>query len=104
MWREMAEALGWPDFRRVTFARLAALALNHSAGWASIGSEFAKWGRFKMGHGHPVTSNTGRLFFTLGVSAFSNSSNRGRAIPLTPEAVTGAASMSGIKKSSAWEW
>lgn len=67
----VAYALGWPG-RPVTIAQLAALALNRTAGWGSIGPTFSHWGRFKLGHGHPNSSNTGRLFFALAVSSFTN--------------------------------
>ena len=69
MWKHMAVALGWPD-RPITFAALAALALNRT-GWASVGPQYASWGRFKLGHGHPQSSNSGRLLFTLGIYSFS---------------------------------
>ena len=70
MFRHMAVALGWPN-RPITIASLLNLALNRTVGWASIGQQYASWGRFKLGHGHPQSSNTGRLLFTLGVYSFS---------------------------------
>ena len=71
MWRNMAEALGWPA-RPVTFKQLAALALNRTSGWGSVDPQYASWGRFRMGHGHPATSNSG-VWVLIG-SAFCDAS------------------------------
>ena len=102
MWKPMAVALGWPD-RPITFKQLASLALNRTAGWSSIGPQYAAWGRFKMGHGHPATSNSGRLFVASSIFAFANLStaNGGRAGVLTPEAANSSAAFQGTFVNSA---
>lgn len=97
MWRDMAVALGWPD-RPITFAQLAALALNRTAGWASIGPQYAKWGRFRLGHGDPQASDSGRLFFALGVYSFANFSNLSHINHLTEEYINSASVAAGAFK------
>lgn len=91
-----AVALGWPD-SRITFKQLALLALNKTAGWGSVGAEYAQWGRFRMGHGHPGTpgtnsgSNSGRLFVASAVYAFTNLTSS----VLTPDVVNSTAAVEG---------
>ena len=86
MWRDRAAALGWPD-RPIPFSSLVSLALNSTAGWGALGPQFAHWGRLRMGHGNPQASNTGRLFFAMGVYGAANFSNRSVINVLTPDII-----------------
>lgn len=55
MWRPLAESLGWPR-KPIGWADLAALG-SDSRGWGAYGHP--EYGRFKFGHTHPDTSNSG---------------------------------------------
>jgi Ca-activated chloride channel family protein len=57
MWRPMAEAMGWPD-TPIGWEEFVELAADPE-GWARYGHP--EWGRFKFGHTHPDSSNTGLL-------------------------------------------
>lgn len=71
MWRSRAVALGWPDLP-ISYRQLFRLAADPD-GWASIAAmpqfagsnltraQLAAWGSLKLGHGHPKSSNSGRL-------------------------------------------
>jgi Ca-activated chloride channel family protein len=57
MWREMAQALGWPG-RAIGWTDIAKLAISKQD-WAAYGHE--EWGRFKLGHTRPEYSNSGLI-------------------------------------------
>eukprot|EP00490_Sorites_sp_Unknown_P026702 CAMPEP_0114684944 /NCGR_PEP_ID=MMETSP0191-20121206/59796_1 /TAXON_ID=126664 /ORGANISM="Sorites sp." /LENGTH=315 /DNA_ID=CAMNT_0001968557 /DNA_START=82 /DNA_END=1026 /DNA_ORIENTATION=+ len=71
IWRNMAQALGWPN-QDIGFKDLGNLAVNPN-GWGSISSSLSGFGDFKYGHGHPNSSNSGRLSVMATMMAFSNS-------------------------------
>ena len=59
-------ALGWPDVP-ISYRRLLDLAADPS-GWGSVNASAStpravldSWGALKLGHGHPKSSNSGRL-------------------------------------------
>lgn len=56
-WRPMAEALGWPT-RSLSWSDFLAIATDPK-GWGGRGHP--EWGRFKLAHTHPQTSNSGFL-------------------------------------------
>ncbi len=56
-WRPMAEALGWPD-RSLSWSDFLGIATDPK-GWGGKGHP--EWGRFKLAHTHPETSNSGFL-------------------------------------------
>lgn len=55
MWREMAEALGWPE-KSIGWLDIAKLATSER-GWLEYGHE--EWGVFKLGYTNPEFSNSG---------------------------------------------
>jgi Ca-activated chloride channel family protein len=57
MWKPLAEALGWPG-RPIGWADLMKVAAD-KRGWGAYGHP--EWGRFKLGHTHPDSSNSGLL-------------------------------------------
>ncbi|WNG44895.1 VWA domain-containing protein [Archangium minus] len=57
MWKPMAEALGWPG-KSIGWADLMKVAAD-KRGWGAYGHP--EWGRFKLGHTHPDSSNSGLL-------------------------------------------
>ncbi|PTL81908.1 substrate-binding and VWA domain-containing protein [Vitiosangium sp. GDMCC 1.1324] len=57
MWKPMAEALGWPG-KPIGWADLMKVAAD-KRGWGAYGHP--EWGRFKLGHTHPESSNSGLL-------------------------------------------
>lgn len=57
MWRQMAEAMGWPH-KPIGWNEIIELAANPE-GWAKYGHP--EWRRFKFGHTHPDHSNSGLL-------------------------------------------
>lgn len=57
MWKPMAEALGWPD-KSLGWSDILAISKNDK-GWAAYGHP--EWGRFKFGHTHPESSNSGLI-------------------------------------------
>lgn len=73
IWRDMAEALGWPD-QPLGWDDILELILY---GWGSIPGidsvTESTWGsRFLYGHGHPVLSNSGSLSWVSAVHSFAN--------------------------------
>ena len=95
----VAHALGWPD-RPITITQLAALALNRTAGWGSIDPSYSRWGRFKIGHGHPNSSNTGRLFFVLAVASFTTNFTPSDNSRLLPQDIASLVVMKGVTVAS----
>jgi len=72
MWREMAEALGWPD-KPIGWAEIFRLATTEQA-WAAYGH--AEWGAFKFGHTNPEYSNSGLIsLLSIAYAAAGKQSN-----------------------------
>jgi Ca-activated chloride channel homolog len=72
MWREMAEALGWPD-KPIGWAEISRLAISEQ-GWAAYGH--AEWGSFKLGHTNPEYSNSGLIsLLSIAYAAAGKQSN-----------------------------
>ena len=78
MWRPMAEAMGWPD-TPIGWDDIIDLAADPE-GWSRYGHP--EWGKFKFGHTHPDSSNTGFLAITSAVYAALD-----RTAGLTPDLV-----------------
>ncbi|CEM31883.1 unnamed protein product [Vitrella brassicaformis CCMP3155] len=68
IWRKLATALGWPD-ADIGWKDIADLAKNES-GWGAVDPSLAVRGRFSYGHGHPESSNSGRLSFLASIYAY----------------------------------
>jgi Ca-activated chloride channel homolog len=70
MWRDMAEALGWPH-KAVGWSDIARLTTSEQ-GWAEYGR--AEWGAFKFGHTNPESSTSG-LISILGLAYAATGKN-----------------------------
>ncbi len=92
MWKPMAEALGWPA-KPIGWGDVLALA-REPQGWAAKGH--AEWGRFRFGHTHPESSNSGLIaLLAQGYAATGKTSGLTSADLATPEV---AAYVGGIQR------
>ena len=68
MWRPMAEAIGWGS-KPVGWGEILELARD-PRGWAAHGHP--EWGKFKLGHTHPGSSNSGVIALLAEAYAANN--------------------------------
>jgi Ca-activated chloride channel family protein len=73
MWKPMAEALGYGK-KPIGWADVLDLARDPK-GWEKAGK--AQWGQFKLGHTHPLYSNSGLISVLAEVYASTNGKNDG---------------------------